>query len=54
MYFTALLWHHWIFSEQLFQLRFTGVLHLNFTAKSFFVRKIETAFPKTSGDDTAA
>ena len=36
MCFTAPLCHHRIFSEQLFQLRFTGVLHQNFAANLFF------------------
>ena len=53
MCFTAPLCHHRIFSEQLFQLRLTGVSYLNFPA-NLFSCAIETAVLKISDDDIYA
>ena len=46
MRFTVPLYHHLIFSEQLFQLRFTGVLHLNFPANFLSCAKLKQLFQK--------
>ena len=46
MCFTAPLCHCRIFSEQLFQLRFTVIFHLNFRANLFSYAKLKQLFRK--------
>ena len=45
---TVRLCHHQILLKQLFQLCFTGVLHLNFTAKYFLCAELKQLFRKYS------